>query len=155
MSNLHEDQMALDIRGVRSKNSGAGFFKGDVFNKDWVIEGKSSLDPKMLVTVGLLNEAVREAKTRHKKPAIGLAYITGDPLVPRGLTLQKYCYMVPLDRGPTKAVPQKKILIDLSEPVEEKTYRFEITDPMVSEWWRVLKVETTRKRLGKPSSRLV
>lgn len=154
MSNRHEDQMALDIGGRRSKNSGAGILKGDVFNKDWVIEGKSSLEPVLVVTVGLLNEAVREARTRQKKPAIGLAYITGDPAIPRGLTIARHCYLIPKQDGPAALEPQKSVSLDLSKPVAEKTYRFEITDPMVSAWWKVIRAPTSKKILGRRSSRL-
>lgn len=154
MSNLHEDQIAKDIRGKRSKNSGAGFFKADAFNRIYAVEGKSSLDPDFVVTCGLLRMVVREAATRSKEPVLSLAYITGDPGYAKGLKIEHYCYLIRVNQGPKDTQYIEKLTVELDKPAVPKTYRFKTLDPRTGEWWRLIGPELARKRLGKRSARL-
>jgi len=150
MSNLHEAQIAEDIGGRVTKNSGAGLLKGDVFNNRWTVEAKSSMSPKIVISSGLLREAHYEALTRKKKPAISLAHLAGNIEIPRTMRIEKHCYLVPVNKGPKKAI--KKTTIDLSEELVERTYCFETQDPKVSKWWRLITPQTAKKKLGGPRS---
>lgn len=155
MSDLHEDAVAADIHGKRSRNSGAGWLKSDVFNKLYAVEAKSSLDPDLVVDCGLLRLAVREGKTRGKIGVLSLAWIHGDPAYAKGLKLANYAYLVPVDNGPKGTEPIEKLVVEMDKPVVPKTYKFKIIDPRTGEWWRLLTPELAQKKLGKRSARLL
>lgn len=99
LSDLHENEVAKDIDGRRSLNSGAGVKKGDVSNKWWTLECKATMqaDGILRVTTGLLLKTSREAKTRDKLPAISLAFIKGNLRVPKSLRVVVLVYLVPID----------------------------------------------------------
>jgi len=154
MSDLHEAQIALDIHGKKSKNSGAGWLKSDVYNKVYAVEGKSSLSEYMQVNSGLLNLVAREARTRNLVGVLSLAWIRGDPGYPKGLTIENYCYVVRVDKGPKGTEPVKSLLVNLASPIEPQTFRFIGTGPRTGEWWRLITPALARKRLGSRSARL-
>ena len=154
MSDLHEDTIAKDIFGKRSKNSGAGWLKSDVYNKIYAVEGKSSLSEYFNFDVGMLRLAVREAGTRNLEGALSFAWIDGDPGYPKGLKIIQYCYMIRADKGPKGTKPIKSMLLNLGQEVQPQTYRFLTEDPRTGVWWRLITPDLARKKLGKRSARL-
>ena len=116
LSNLHEDKIAVDIGGKRSANSGAGVLKGDVFNKDWCVEGKASLTPDFKLDIGLVAKTNTEALTRQKKPAISFMLIAGDPHVPRSLRIVSYVYLIP---APLRNKRQRYVELPLTHLIDE------------------------------------
>jgi hypothetical protein len=154
MSDLHESMIEKDIGGKKSKNSGAGWLKADVFNKIYAVEGKSSLSEYFHFDVGMLRLAVREARTRNLEGALSFAWIEGDPGYPKGLEIVRYCYMIRVDKGPKGTEPIKSMLLNLGQEVQPQTYRFRVTDQRTGEWWRLLTPALARKKLGKQNARL-
>jgi hypothetical protein len=154
MSDLHEATIAKDIRGLKSRNSGAGWQKADAYNKVYAVEGKSSLHALFQVDSGLLRAAVREAHTRGLIGVVSLAWIEGDPGYPKGLTITRYCYMIQVPTGPADEEYRRSLLVNLGRPIEPKTYRFRTGDPRTGEWWRLITPNLARKKLGTQSARL-
>jgi len=154
MSDLHEAQIARDIGGKISKNSGAGWLKSDVYNAVYAVEGKSSLSEYFHFDVGMLELAVREARTRGLEGALSFAWIEGDPGYPKGLKIIRYCYMVRVDKGPKGTAPIRSMLLNLGREIQPQTYRFINKDPRTGEWWRLITPDLARRKLGKRNARL-
>jgi len=159
ISDLHENEVAADIAGRRSLNSGAGVKKGDVSNQWWTVECKASLNKaKFKVTRGLLIKTANEAKTRDKTPALSFAKIAGNVRLPKSLRVVRMMYLVPVS-PPSPALQSfvtrkddETVTIDLTDPyIRNANYFFKLSNKTgVFQWWSLKDRVTGRLYLREP-----